>query len=230
MSKLNVGIRRSASTPTVSTPQSESSNQDQSTALISPCIATSPIDEDTQINAKDPDKHEEMELEADHKDAELELSRYEEAGVVCDMAERTMDLVRYWEVSQSTTPLTTCSKFVLICSQSKQNVYPLLFCVAMDVLPAQASSVPCERIFSSSKLTCTDSRNRLLPDTIEALQFLKFTYKQSRLNFTPDLIAEEVDYGISGHVTQRAVDELTKSGAVDELYDLYANETEENEY
>jgi len=95
----------------------------------------------------------------------------------------------------------------------------------MDILPAQASSVPCERIFSSSKLTCTDSRNRLLPETVQALQFLKFTYKQSRLNFTPDLIAEEVDYSISGLVTQRTVDELPEAGAVEELYELFANET-----
>ncbi|KAI9455500.1 Frag1/DRAM/Sfk1 family-domain-containing protein [Boletus coccyginus] len=73
--------------------------------------------------------------------------------------------------------------------------------------------------------TSTLSRLRASPITVQALQFLKFTYKQSRLNFTPDLIAEEVDYSISGLVTQRTVDKLTEAGAVDELCELFANET-----
>jgi hypothetical protein len=34
-------------------------------------------------------------LEDDRKDAEYELSRYEDAGL---MHERTMDIVRFWEV------------------------------------------------------------------------------------------------------------------------------------
>lgn len=53
-------------------------------------------------------------------------------------------------------------------------------------------------------------------------------YKQFHLNFTPDLIAEEEDYNISGPVTstQKMVDKLTEAGAVDEPYDLFANETE----
>jgi hypothetical protein len=59
----------------------------------------------------------------------------------------------------------------------------------MDVLPAQASSVPSERVFSSSKETCTARRASLSPPVLEALQVLKFSYKQDRLNFTEDLIA-----------------------------------------
>lgn len=53
-------------------------------------------------------------------------------------------------------------------------------------------------------------------------------YKQFHLNFTPDLIAEEEDYNISGPVTstQKIVGKLTEAGAVDGLYDLFANETE----
>lgn len=78
--------------------------------------------------------------------------------------------------------------------------------LAMDVLPTQASSVPSERVFSSSKLTCTDRRNKLAPATLEALQIFKFAYKQGWLNFTPDLIAHEKDYGISRPVSARAVE------------------------
>ena len=61
----------------------------------------------------------------------------------------------------------------------------------MDLLPAQASAVPCERIFSSGKQTCTDRRNRLSPDTIEILQVLKFAYSQDQLNFEDPVMKEE---------------------------------------
>ena len=81
--------------------------------------------------------------------------------------------------------------------QKKERVFPLLFHVAMDVLPAQASSVPSERIFSSSKETCTLRRNHISPTMLEALQIIKFIYKQERLNFTVDLVADERDYVIS---------------------------------
>jgi hypothetical protein len=55
----------------------------------------------------------------------------------------------------------------------------------MDILPIQASAVPCERVFSSSKETTTDRRNNLGPRMVEALQLLKFQSKRGRpLNFT----------------------------------------------
>jgi hAT family C-terminal dimerisation region len=55
----------------------------------------------------------------------------------------------------------------------------------MDVLPIQASAVPCERIFSSSKETTTNRRNHLGPRMMEALQLLKFQSKHGKgLNFT----------------------------------------------
>jgi hAT family C-terminal dimerisation region len=56
--------------------------------------------------------------------------------------------------------------------------------MAMDYLPIQASSVPCERIFSSSAETDTKRRNRINPLLMEALQMLKFHLKKERLNFT----------------------------------------------
>jgi hypothetical protein len=54
----------------------------------------------------------------------------------------------------------------------------------MDYLPIQASSVPCERIFSSSAETDTKRRNRISPLLMEALQILKHQLKKERLNFT----------------------------------------------
>jgi hypothetical protein len=55
--------------------------------------------------------------------------------------------------------------------------------MAMDYLPVQATSVPCERVFSSAKETDTAKRNRMSPLLMEALQMLKYSLKKERLNF-----------------------------------------------
>ncbi|EIN06474.1 hypothetical protein PUNSTDRAFT_72132, partial [Punctularia strigosozonata HHB-11173 SS5] len=83
--------------------------------------------------------------------------------------------------------------------------------------------VPCERVFSSSKETCTSRRSRLSPKTIEMLQVLKFIYRHSSLNFTSQLLANTCDYEIEGPVTAYAVQELRESGKMDELADLLQN-------
>ena len=49
----------------------------------------------------------------------------------------------------------------------------------MDYLPIQATSVPCERVFSSSAETITKKRNHLGADLIEALQILKYSARES---------------------------------------------------
>ncbi|KAF8264713.1 hypothetical protein EI94DRAFT_1591943, partial [Lactarius quietus] len=59
-----------------------------------------------------------------------------------------------------------------------------LFAIAMDYLPIQATSVPCECVFSSAKETDTVKRNQISPVLMEALQLLKFLLKKERLNFT----------------------------------------------
>ena len=99
----------------------------------------------------------------------------------------------------------------------------------MDVLPAQATAVPCERVFSSSKETCTLRHSQLDPGMIEMLQVLKHFYQRNQLNFTMGLIAKEEDYAIEGPVTEAAVLELLKSGKEAELNDLYTNWTIESE-
>lgn len=50
----------------------------------------------------------------------------------------------------------------------------------MDILPIQATSVPCERVFSSAKETTTPRRNRITPSMMGSLQLLKFSYKKRR--------------------------------------------------
>ena len=65
----------------------------------------------------------------------------------------------------------------------------------MDILPIQASSVPCERVFSSSKETTTPRRNKLEPNLVEALQLLKYDRKHgSTLDFTTSIDRDEELY------------------------------------
>ncbi|KAJ7454124.1 hypothetical protein FB451DRAFT_1184885 [Mycena latifolia] len=65
-----------------------------------------------------------------------------------------------------------------------------------------ASSVPCERVFSSSKETYTLRRSRLLPELLEILQLLKYMYQELRLDFMADFVAKEEDYVIEGNITE----------------------------
>jgi hypothetical protein len=58
----------------------------------------------------------------------------------------------------------------------------------MDILPVQATSVPCERVFSSGKETMAARRRRITPELMEALQILKFSIcKGPSLSFTEGL-------------------------------------------
>ena len=65
--------------------------------------------------------------------------------------------------------------------QTNQRRFPTIFKMAMDILPIQASSVPCERVFSSAKETITPRRNRLAPDTMEACQMIKYALRDANL-------------------------------------------------
>jgi len=62
--------------------------------------------------------------------------------------------------------------------QVNKNEFPMLFAIAMDYLLIQASSVPCEHVFSSAKETDTSKRNRMNLMLMEALQTLKFSLKK----------------------------------------------------
>jgi hypothetical protein len=97
--------------------------------------------------------------------------------------------------------------------------FPTLFAMAMDFLPIQASSVPCERVFSSSAETDTKRRNRMNSATMEALQMLKFHLKKARLNFTEgwvtsdeEMLADEPDEDLLAKL-------LTDQGRVHDVFD-----------
>ncbi|KAF8751055.1 hAT family C-terminal dimerization region [Rhizoctonia solani] len=90
-------------------------------------------------------------------------------------------------VKEKVLPLSELGKTDLVkhwTSVSVEQKFSLLQAVAMDVLPAQASSVSSEQVFSSSKLTCTRARNRMKANTVESLQILKYAirnrYKHKR--------------------------------------------------
>lgn len=95
----------------------------------------------------------------------------------------------------------------------------------MDVLPAQASAVPCERVSPSSKETCTLRRRRIRPELMEALQIPKYSIRTKRLAFGEHLIAKECDYALEGELTDHAVMELFDAGKFTELNDFLANRT-----
>jgi hypothetical protein len=101
----------------------------------------------------------------------------------------------------------------------------------MDILPIQASAVPCERFFSSAADTDVPDRNRLSPALFEALQIIKFFVRQHRgdFNFVENLVAKEDDYSIHGPLTQHARRELIDADDFRTLADLEALSTSENQ-
>ncbi len=99
-----------------------------------------------------------------------ELRRY--LKVVPADVTRATDIVKWWS--------------------DHAKVYPTLARIALDILPMQASSVPCERVFSAAKLVATDHRARLSPVVFEELQVLKFAWRDSLLDWVA-LNGEEIE-------------------------------------
>jgi len=106
--------------------------------------------------------------EEDQRLVDEEIKKYERDG---QARSTNFDLLRYWE--------------------EHEGDYPTIYCVALDVLPVQASSVPCERAFSASKETDTDHRSNLDVDTLEMLQVLKYILREDELWFTDGWLAME---------------------------------------
>lgn len=87
--------------------------------------------------------------------------------------------------------------------------------MAMDYLPIQATSVPCERVFSSSAETDTKRRNRIAAPLMEALQMLKFRFKKERLDFMHGWMTDEkqlVEDDPDEDLLQTLINQDTQSG------------------
>ena len=77
----------------------------------------------------------------------------------------------------------------------------MLFAIAMDYLPIQATSIPCEHVFSLAKETNTAKQNRMSPVLMEALQLLKFSLKKQHLNFMEGwlMLQAAMEVGLQDH-------------------------------
>lgn len=98
--------------------------------------------------------------------------------------------------------------------QLRREEFPTIFAIAMDYLPIQASSVPCERAFSSSSETDTVRRNRISPILMEALQMLKFAVRNTPIDFTSDILTPEKE--LEGDTAPNLLAELTNEAHDDE--------------
>ncbi|TFY51559.1 hypothetical protein EVJ58_g10499 [Rhodofomes roseus] len=78
-------------------------------------------------------------------------------------------------------------------NKTVQTTFPVLFRIAMDYLPIQSTSVPSERVFSSSAETDTPCRNRMGPKLMEATQVSKYLIKRDRLSFTSHMDVSPVE-------------------------------------
>jgi hypothetical protein len=99
--------------------------------------------------------------------------------------------------------------------QAHRTTYPILYRVALDVLPMQASSVPMERVFSSAKESTRLRRARLSPNMMEMLQVLKFGFRLDRLNFMSRFVTTEqelVDAEFHDPKTKAVFQEASKRG------------------
>lgn len=103
--------------------------------------------------------------------------------------------------------------------QANQGKYPLLWRLALDTLPMQASAVPCERVFSSSKETDALRRSSMSPLMMEMLQIMKFIYRSERLSFTDNLLSSEYELSILD-IEPQVIDALMSEGKIDELVKL----------
>ncbi|KAF9009135.1 hypothetical protein BDZ89DRAFT_536865 [Hymenopellis radicata] len=89
----------------------------------------------------------------------------------------------------------------------------------MDVLPAQASAVPCERVFSSSKETDTLRRTSMSPLMMEVLQILKYIYRHDRLAYFGDLVCTEEELSVVD-IPPETIEYLIAHGKITELMDM----------
>lgn len=129
--------------------------------------------------------------EAARRAIEMELSDYTAEPLLEASTDASFQtILSYWKVCDH---LLHVLNFNSLFTQMRENRYPHLFVVAMTVLAIPATSVPSERVFSSSGRTDTAARNRLSPFMMEALQVLKFNQRNKALDFRSAFMDDPTD-------------------------------------
>jgi hypothetical protein len=132
-----------------------------------------------------------------------------------------LDPLKFWEVSIYNCRSCYIADIYKKNCKTNCETFPTLFKIALDYLPVQASSVPCERAFSSSGDTDTNKRNRIDYDFFESLQILKYGFKKERLSFTGELLTVTDDLaGVSPELVGKdPIAERLKKGKGCEVVD-----------
>lgn len=126
--------------------------------------------------------------------AEKEWKKYLDEGVLDPSTDTSFHtLLSYWKSSASR--------------------FPRLFQLSMTILAVPATSVPSERVFSSSGRTDTAARNRLSPELMEALQILKFNRRNNVLDFG-SAIREDIQ-DLEHVLPEEGTDEELAEAAID---------------
>jgi hypothetical protein len=125
-----------------------------------------------------------------------ELRRYKEEPPPPQADDVPLDLVRYWNVSFLVHAASALGVVLNQKRKDSEKFHPLIFKVALDVLPVQASAVSCEQIFSQRNETCVLQQGLRPGGMYEVLQVLKHLYDEEQLDFTSHWIADEDDYSI----------------------------------
>ncbi|KIK92809.1 hypothetical protein PAXRUDRAFT_829606 [Paxillus rubicundulus Ve08.2h10] len=128
--------------------------------LPSPSPASSPVP--STPTPEDQAAAAQRQLERDLPAIDVELEKYRAAGIISGAALADFDILRFW--------------------QANTHVFPLLYHVTLDIFFVQASSAPCERVFSSGKDTDTARRNSLSPRMLAVFRVLKFLFRSERLS------------------------------------------------
>lgn len=132
-----------------------------------------------------------------------------------------MDLCKYWEVSAS---YTDAMLFHLPGLQRHAYKYPT---VALDILPAMASSFPAERLFSSGGETADNQRSRLGPVRFEETQVMKWHWRQGAVDYSKakQRAIEDIDLSEFEGLLQRDEEDadLNRTCGIDDasLFDIH---------
>ncbi len=166
--------------------------------------------EESYLNlAKDYGLVGEMDIGESDSDTQTVEQEYQ-AYVMGKLSKHEEGILKFWEVGQCCVMIL---QSMLTALQNNCTTFPTLFAIAMDYIPVQASSVPCERVFSSSAETDTKKRNCINSMLMEALQTLKFHLKKECLNFMVGWMTEEkqlVEDSPEGDLLQKVLQESSK--------------------